>query len=72
MRWTHSTAVSSLWQVSSSSAKSSAGYRVWDLRLRMGDLYRKSCAGEMPLGMDALVTVCSQNTNVIMVWAWMR
>ena len=22
-------------------------------------------------GMDALVTVCSQNTNVIMVWAWM-
>ena len=23
------------------------------------------------LGMDALVIVCSQNTNVIMVWAWM-
>ena len=23
------------------------------------------------LGMDALVTVCSGNTNVIMVWAWM-
>ena len=24
------------------------------------------------LGMDALVTVCSRNTNVIMVWAWMH
>ena len=23
------------------------------------------------LGMDALVIVCSRNTNVIMVWAWM-
>ena len=23
------------------------------------------------LGMDALVTVCSRNTNVVMVWAWM-
>ena len=23
------------------------------------------------LGMDALVTVCSGNTNVILVWAWM-
>ena len=23
------------------------------------------------LGMDALVSVCSWNTNVIMVWAWM-
>ena len=23
------------------------------------------------LGMDALVTVCSWNTNGIMVWAWM-
>ena len=23
------------------------------------------------LGMDSLVTVCSRNTNVIMVWAWM-
>ena len=24
------------------------------------------------LGMDALVTVCSRNTNVIMVWVWMQ
>ena len=24
------------------------------------------------LGMDALVLVCSRNTNVIMVWAWMH
>ena len=24
------------------------------------------------LGMDALVSACSGNTNVIMVWAWMR
>ena len=24
------------------------------------------------LGMDALVIVCSRNTNVLMVWAWMR
>ena len=24
------------------------------------------------LGMDALVIVCSRNTNVIMVWAWMH
>ena len=24
------------------------------------------------LGMDALVSVCSRNTNVIMVWAWMH
>ena len=23
------------------------------------------------LGMDALVTVCSWNTNILMVWAWM-
>ena len=23
------------------------------------------------LGMDALVTICSRNTNVILVWAWM-
>ena len=23
------------------------------------------------LGMDALVTVCSRNTNVITVWAWL-
>ena len=23
------------------------------------------------LGMDALVTVCSRNTNAIMVWAWL-
>ena len=23
------------------------------------------------LGMDAMVTVCSWNTNAIMVWAWM-
>ena len=23
-------------------------------------------------GMDALVTVCSRNTNVILVWAWMH
>ena len=23
------------------------------------------------VGMDALVLVCSQNTNVIMLWAWM-
>ena len=26
---------------------------------------------EHGLGMDALVIVCSWNTNVIMVWAWM-
>ena len=24
------------------------------------------------LGMDALVIVCSRNTSVTMVWAWMR
>ena len=24
------------------------------------------------LGMDALVIVCSRNTIIIMVWAWMR
>ena len=24
------------------------------------------------LGMDALVTMCSWNTNVVLVWAWMR
>ena len=23
------------------------------------------------LGMDAVVSVCSRNTNVIMFWAWM-
>ena len=25
---------------------------------------------EICLGMDALVTVCSWNTNVIMIWTW--
>ena len=24
------------------------------------------------LGMDEMVSVCSRNTNVIMVWAWMH
>ena len=31
-------------------------------------LEHERCYG---LGMDALVIVCSWNTNVIMVWAWM-
>ena len=31
-------------------------------------LEHERCYG---LGMDALVSVCSWNTNVIMVWAWM-
>ena len=33
---------------------------------RLSDFYR-----ELSLGMDALVTVCSWNMNVILVWAWM-
>ena len=28
--------------------------------------------GDYGLGMDAMVTVCSWNTNAIMVWAWMH
>ena len=42
--------------------------------------FGQGCSGERMLSkhehyygfcMDALVTVCSRNTNVIMVWAWM-
>ena len=34
--------------------------------LGLSDFFR-----ELWLGMDALVTVCSWNTDVIIVWAWM-
>ena len=45
-----------------------------------GAWFRHGCFGQRVLweheryyglGMDALVSVCSRNTNVIMVWAWM-
>ena len=37
----------------------------WETRMLLEDEHYQV------LDMDALVTVCSWNTNVLMVWAWM-
>ena len=51
-----------------------------DLGTRMLFWFGHGCCGDRMLseheghyasGMDAVVTVCSRNMNVIMVWAWM-
>ena len=46
------------------------GHRKRTLRSCPLELISAHCP--LCLGMDALVTLCCRNTNVIMVWAWMR
>ena len=56
------------------------GYQAWPLQTRTRLWFGHGCSSNRMhskheryngLGMDALVIVCSRNTNEIMVWAWM-